>query len=71
MESIRKLIQIPATFLTNSYFLFPQTKNIYQGPLRAIFSPGINRYSCPASTTYSPIGEIQQVLNGKNFLEMM
>lgn len=67
MESIRKLVQILATFLTNSYFLFPSTKNIYQGQLKAICSPGLNCYSCPASTTYCPIGAIQQLLLGIRF----
>ncbi len=67
MESIRKLVQIIATFLTNSYLLFPQTKNIYQGPLKAMCSPGLNCYSCPASTTYCPIGAIQQLLLGVRF----
>ena len=67
MESVRRLIQIVATFLTNGYFLFPQTKNIYQGSLKAICSPGLNCYSCPASTTYCPIGAIQQLLLGIRF----
>lgn len=67
MESVRKLVQIITTFLTNSYFLFPQTKNIYQGPLKAMCSPGLNCYSCPASTTYCPIGAIQQLLMGIRF----
>jgi len=67
MESIRKLVQLIATLLTNGYFLFPQTKNIYQGPLKVICSPGLNCYSCPASTTYCPIGAIQQLLLGIRF----
>jgi len=67
MESLRKLVQVIATLLTNSYYLFPQTKNIYQGPLKVICSPGLNCYSCPASTTYCPIGAIQQLLLGIRF----
>lgn len=67
MESIRKLIQVIATFLTNGYWLFPQTKNIYLGPLKVVCSPGLNCYSCPASTTYCPIGAIQQLLLGIRF----
>ncbi len=67
MESIRKLVQVIATFLTNSYLLFPQTKNIYKGPLKGMCSPGLNCYSCPASTTYCPIGAIQQLLLGVRF----
>lgn len=67
MESIRKLVQLIATLLSNGYFLFPQSKNIYQGPLKVICSPGLNCYSCPASTTYCPIGAIQQLLLGIRF----
>ncbi len=67
MESIRKLVQLVAAILTNSYLLFPWTKNIYQGPLKIICSPGLNCYSCPAATTYCPIGAIQQLLLGIRF----
>lgn len=67
MESIRKLIQLVSTFLTNGYLLFPFTKNIYQGQLKVLCSPGLNCYSCPASTTYCPIGSIQQLLLGVRF----
>lgn len=67
MEVTRKLIQCLATILSNSYLLFPFTKNIYQGPLKVICSPGLNCYSCPASTTYCPIGAIQQLLLGVRF----
>ena len=67
MEFIRKIVQIIATVLTNSYLLFPKTKNIYQGSLKVVCSPGLNCYSCPASTTYCPIGAIQQLLLGVRF----
>ena len=67
MESLRKLVQFIAAVLTNSYLLFPVTKNIYQGPLKIICSPGLNCYSCPASTTYCPIGAIQQLLLSVRF----
>lgn len=67
MESLRKLIQVISTFLTNGYFLFPSTRNIYQGQLKVFCSPGLNCYSCPASTTYCPIGSIQQLLLGIRF----
>lgn len=67
MESFRKLIQCIAALLSNSYLLFPVSKSIYQGPLKVICSPGLNCYSCPASTTYCPIGAIQQILLGVRF----
>ena len=64
MDPIRKWIQTIITLLTNSYWLFPFTRNIYQGPLKVICSPGLNCYSCPASVTYCPIGTLQQLLAG-------
>jgi polyferredoxin len=67
METVRKLIQLFFTILTNGYILFPWTKNIYQGPLKIICSPGLNCYSCPASVTYCPLGAIQQLLLGVRF----
>jgi ferredoxin-type protein NapH len=67
METIRKFLQLIFTFITNGYILFPWTKNIYQGPLKTLCSPGLNCYSCPASTTYCPIGAIQQLLLGVRF----
>ena len=67
MDALRKCIQWLAAFLTNSYLIFPWTKNIYQGPLKVICSPGLNCYSCPGATTYCPIGAIQQLLLGVRF----
>lgn len=67
METVRKIIQFIFSWITNGYILFPWTKNIYQGPLKALCSPGLNCYSCPASTTYCPIGSIQQLLLGVRF----
>lgn len=67
MELLRKVIQLVATLLTNSYLIFPVTGNIYQGPLKIVCSPGLNCYSCPAATTYCPIGAIQQLLLGIRF----
>lgn len=67
METIRKIVQTLWIFLVNSSWSFPWTKNIYQGPLKVLCSPGLNCYSCPASTTYCPIGSIQQLLLGIRF----
>ena len=61
--------------LVNGSWSFPYTRTIYQGPLKVICSPGLNCYSCPASTTYCPIGSLQQLMagirisleNGQNF----
>ncbi|WP_457573602.1 4Fe-4S binding protein [Desulfolithobacter sp.] len=67
MEKIRIWVQLLWTMLVNGFLGFPITGNIYQGPLKVICSPGLNCYSCPASTTYCPIGSIQQLLLGVRF----
>ncbi|MCG8683803.1 MAG: 4Fe-4S binding protein [Desulfobacterales bacterium] len=64
MESLRKWVQFLCFFLTNGYWNFPFTQSIYKGPLKVICSPGLNCYSCPAATTYCPIGSLQQLLGG-------
>jgi ferredoxin-type protein NapH len=75
MEIVRKWIQTIMAFLVNGSWSFPFTRTIYQGPLKVLCSPGLNCYSCPASTTYCPIGTLQQLMagirisleNGQNF----
>ncbi len=67
MQSIRKWIQTLWIFLINGYWAFPFTGNMYQGPLKVICSPGLNCYSCPAATTYCPLGSLQQLLGGIRF----
>ncbi|MBW1790659.1 MAG: 4Fe-4S binding protein [Deltaproteobacteria bacterium] len=62
MELARKWVQIIIGFLTNGYWAFPITRTIYQGPLKVICSPGLNCYSCPAATTYCPMGALQQLM---------
>jgi polyferredoxin len=64
MELVRKWVQALFFFLTNGYWNFPATKGIYQGPLKVICSPGLNCFSCPAATTYCPLGSLQQLLAG-------
>jgi ferredoxin-type protein NapH len=64
MEQLRKWVQLLWVFLSNGYWAFPLSGTIYQGPLKVICSPGLNCYSCPASTTYCPIGSLQQLLLG-------
>lgn len=67
METARKLVQTLWLFLVNGFWGFPLTKNIYQGPLKVVCSPGLNCYSCPAATTYCPLGSLQQLLLGIRF----
>lgn len=62
MEFVRKWVQVVTGFLVNGYWLFPWTRNIYQGPLKVICAPGLNCYSCPAATTSCPLGALQQLL---------
>ena len=63
-DVLRRRVQILFLFLTNGYWLFPATRTIYQGPLKAICSPGLNCFSCPAATLSCPIGALQQLLAG-------
>jgi len=62
MSFLRKWVQAIFSLLTNAYWAFPYTRTIYQGPMKVICAPGLNCYSCPAATTYCPIGTIQQLL---------
>jgi ferredoxin-type protein NapH len=62
MRLARKWVQAVWFFLLNGFWGFPFTGTIYQGPMKVICSPGLNCYSCPASTTYCPIGSLQQLL---------
>lgn len=64
MQRLRRLIQLVCTLLSNGYWAFPFTGTLYQGPLKVLCSPGLNCYSCPASTTFCPIGSLQQLLLG-------
>mgnify|MGYP001820768196 CR=1 FL=1 len=56
---LRRWIQTIAVFLTNAYWRFPFTRNMYQGDLKAVCAPGLNCYSCPAATSACPLGAIQ------------
>ena len=67
METVRKWVQLIMGFLMNSSWSFPFTRTIYQGPLKVLCAPGLNCYSCPAATTYCPMGSLQQLLGGLRF----
>jgi polyferredoxin len=64
MGIVRKWCQLFFGFLMNGYWAFPFTRTIYQGPLKVICAPGLNCYSCPASTTFCPLGSFQQLMAG-------
>ena len=61
---LRRWIQIAAVFLSNASWKFPFTRNIYQGELKAVCTPGLNCYSCPAATVSCPLGAIQNFMAG-------
>lgn len=64
MDSIRRWIQGVFALVINANWAFPFTRTIYQGPMKVLCSPGLNCYSCPASTTYCLIGSLQSLLGG-------
>jgi len=64
MERLRLWIQALWFFLSNGYWAFPVSGTLYQGPLKVLCSPGLNCYSCPAATTFCPVGSLQQLLLG-------
>ncbi len=67
MQKTRRWVQALWVFLLNGFWGFPFTGNLYQGPLKVVCSPGLNCYSCPAATTYCPIGSLQQLFLGIRF----
>jgi polyferredoxin len=64
VDFIRKWVQALFFLIANGYWNFPLTRGIYQGPLKVVCSPGLNCYSCPAATTYCPLGALQQLFSG-------
>jgi Polyferredoxin len=64
VKRLRIWIQVLWVFLCNGYWAFPASGTLYQGPLKVLCSPGLNCYSCPAATTFCPIGSLQQLLLG-------
>lgn len=64
METIRRWVQALLALAVNSSWSFPVTRTIYQGPMKAICSPGLNCYSCPAATLSCPLGALQQLFAG-------
>jgi len=64
VDFVRKWVQGLFFLITNGYWNFPVSRGIYQGPLKVICSPGLNCYSCPAATSYCPLGALQQLMGG-------
>jgi ferredoxin-type protein NapH len=58
----RRLSQLLAAALANSYWPSLATKSIYRGPLKAVCTPILNCYACPLAVSSCPIGTIQHFL---------
>ena len=56
---VRKLIQISAGLLQNSYLNGFFTGRLYRGKLKSFCVPGLNCYSCPGALGACPIGSMQ------------
>lgn len=63
----RKLIQVAAFGLSNSYLNNFQSGNLYKGPLKRLCNPGLNCYSCPAAGLACPVGSLQAVAGSFEF----
>ncbi len=61
---MRHRVQAVAAFLQNAYLAFPWTRNLYQGPLKKLCTPGLNCYSCPAAVAACPVGTLQHFVAG-------
>jgi polyferredoxin len=59
MWVLRRCIQTAAVLASNAYLMFPFSRTIYQGKLKAVCVPGLNCYSCPAASGACPLGALQ------------
>lgn len=59
---MRRRVQVLAALAQNAYLAFPWTRNIYQGPLKQLCTPGLNCYSCPAAVAACPLGTLQHFI---------
>jgi polyferredoxin len=64
MQALRRWIQAAATALSNGYLIFPASRNLYQGSLKAVCVPGLNCHSCPAAAGACPLGAVQAFMAG-------
>ena len=65
--SARRWIQLGFAALSNGYLTGFFSGKIYQGPTKALCSPGLNCYSCPGALLSCPIGALQATLNAKQY----
>ncbi len=67
LSRFRGLIQAGAALLTNLHLPNFLKGGIYQGKGKAVCVPGLNCYSCPASSGACPIGSFQAVVGSSKF----
>ena len=67
LARFRGWIQAAATLLTNIHIPNLLKGKIYQGNVKTMCVPGLNCYSCPASTGACPIGAFQAVVGSSKF----
>jgi len=67
LQNIRALVQWCSLILSNAYFGFLNTKQVYQGSLKSICVPILNCHSCPSALFSCPIGTIQHFMTIRKF----
>lgn len=67
MARFRGFIQAAATLVTNIHLPNFAKGGIYQGTGKTVCVPGLNCYSCPASSGACPIGSFQAVVGSSKF----
>lgn len=67
LARLRGWIQAGAALLTNFHLFNFGRGSLYRGPGKAVCVPGLNCYSCPASTGACPIGAFQAVAGSAKF----
>jgi ferredoxin-type protein NapH len=58
----RRIVQLIAVLLTNSYFPALANASFYQGPLKGVCVPVLNCYACPLAWGSCPIGALQHFI---------
>ena len=58
----RRLVQLYAALLQNAHLRGYVDGEIYTGPTKAVCTPGLNCYSCPAAVGACPLGSLQNAI---------
>lgn len=64
---MRKIIQVLAAILQNSYLYGFFKGTIYTGKAKSFCVPGLNCYSCPGAVGSCPIGALQSVIGSYKY----